>query len=349
MTLKIGINGFGRIGRLAYRYASQFNDVEVVAINDLVPAEQLAYLLGHDTVHGLFPMRGQGSVTATGNKLQVLDAAGQAQTSSEVTAHRDPAEIPWTDFGVDVVFECTGLFLTQEAGAKHFSGPKNSGVERVILSAPAKDAEIRTVVFKVNDDTITADDRVMSNSSCTTNCLAPIVSVMREAFGVDNVSSVYFNTIHAYTNDQNTVDGPHKDPRRARAAAANIIPTSTGAAKAISKIFPELAGNIKGVATRVPVPDGSATDIVFSLKVDTDEETVIKALTAAAAGRLKGVLEASNDHLVSSDIVGNPHSSIADLQQTVVLAGKTVRVLSWYDNEMGYSCRMVDLARSLFL
>jgi len=345
MALRIGINGFGRIGRLAYRYATCFDDVEVVAINDLVPADQLAYLLGHDTVHGLFPRRGEGKVVAEGNALMVLDKAGALKAKTDVLAIKDPAEIPWDDYKVDVVFECTGLFLGRDKAELHFTGAKNQGVKRVILSAPAKDKDIRTVVYKVNHDTIEAADRVISNSSCTTNCLAPVVSVIREQFGIENV---FFNTIHAYTNDQNVIDSPHKkDFRRARTAAANIIPSSTGADKAIAKIYPDLVGHIKGVATRVPVPDGSATDMVFTLKVDTTVDAVKAALIAAANGPLAGVMEASDEALVSSDIVGNPNSSIVDLEQINMLGARTLRILSWYDNEMGYSCRMVDLVRSL--
>jgi glyceraldehyde 3-phosphate dehydrogenase len=344
MTVRIGINGFGRIGRLAYRYATGFNDVEVVAINDLVPADQLAFLLAHDTVQGLFPLRGQGSVRAEGNVIQVLDAAGKVLRSTVVTAEKDPTQLKWDELKVDVVLECTGLFLGRDKAAMHYSGPANAGVKRVILSAPPKESDTRTVVLKVNHQTVTPDDRIVSNSSCTTNCIAPVFAVLHESFGVE---SAFFNTIHAYTNDQNVVDSPHKkDLRRARTAAANIIPTSTGADKAIMSIFPELKGKVKGFATRVPVPDGSVTDINFTVRAETTKEAVNAALQAAAEGKLKGILEFSMDPLVSSDIVGNPNSSIVDGQSTFVL-GKQVRVFAWYDNEWGYSCRMIDLVRAL--
>ena len=345
MAIRIGINGFGRIGRLAYRYATEVEGVEIVAINDLVPADQLAYLLSHDTVHGLFPRRGEGKVVADGTTIKVLCGAGETCQQTTVMAIKDPTEIPWDDYKVDVVLECTGLFLSREKAELHFKGPKNQGVKRVILSAPAKDKDIRTVVYKVNETAITPEDRVISNSSCTTNCLAPVVSVLLDKFGIE---TIFFNTIHAFTNDQNIIDAPHKkDWRRARTGSANIIPTSTGADKAIAKIYPELVGKIKGVATRVPVPDGSATDVVVTLKRDTTVEEVNAALTEAANGRLNGILEAANDELVSSDIVGNRHSSIADLKQTNMLGGRTLRLLAWYDNEMGYSCRMIDLVKAL--
>jgi len=345
MAIRIGINGFGRIGRLAYRYATEIEGVEIVAINDLVPADQLAYLLSHDTVHGVFPRRGEGKVVADGNALKVVCSDGKVAAQSVVTAIKDPTEIPWDDYKVDAVLECTGLFLDRAKAELHFKGPKNQGVKRVILSAPAKDKDIRTIVLKVNEASITPEDRVLSNSSCTTNCLAPVVSVLLDKFGVENI---FFNTIHAFTNDQNIVDAPHKkDWRRARTGSANIIPTSTGADKAVARIYPELVGHIKGVATRVPVPDGSATDVVVTLKRDTTVEEVNAALVEAANGRLHGVLEAADDFLVSSDIVGNRHSSVVDLQQTNLLGGRTLRLLAWYDNEMGYSCRMVDLVKYL--
>lgn len=345
MAIRIGINGFGRIGRLAYRYATEVEGVEIVAINDLVPADQLAYLLSHDTMHGMFPRRGEGKVVADGNTLKVVCNEGGVVSQSVVTAIKDPTEIPWDDFKVDVVLECTGLFLDRAKAELHFKGPKNQGVKRVILSAPAKDKDIRTIVYKVNEASITPEDRVLSNSSCTTNCLAPVVSVLLDKFGIENI---FFNTIHAFTNDQNIIDSPHKkDWRRARTGSANIIPTSTGADKAIAKIYPELVGRIKGVATRVPVPDGSATDVVVTLKRDTTVDEVNAALVEAANGRMKGILEAADDSLVSSDIVGNRHSSVADLQQTNMLGGRTLRLLAWYDNEMGYSCRMIDLVKYL--
>ena len=346
--LRIGINGFGRIGRLAYRYAAFMDDVEVVGINDLVDANQLAYLLGHDTVHGPFPSRERGgAVVADGDLLKVTDATGAVKTTAKVMAYRDPAEIPWDALEVDVVLECTGFFLSRETASAHFKGAGNQGVKRVVLSAPAKDADIRTVVMGVNDATVTDGeaDRVISNASCTTNCLAPVVKVIHEAF---TIKSLYFNTIHAYTNDQNTVDSPHKkDLRRARTAAANIIPTSTGAAKAIMKIYPELDGKMFGVATRVPVPDGSATDIVMQLAKPFTKEGVNAALKAAADGDLKGVLEYNLDHPVSSDIVGNPHSSVVDAEVTMVVDATTLRIMSWYDNETGYAYRLVDLVKRL--
>jgi len=298
----------------------------VVALNDLGDASMLAYLLKYDTVHGRF----DGTVEAADGGLVV--------NGSEIRVHaeRDPADLPWGDHGVDFVVEATGIFRTRELCQKHI----DAGASRVILTVPAKDEIDNTVVLGVNDDTLNADQKIISNASCTTNCLAPMAKVLNDNFGIEHG---LMTTVHAYTNDQKILDVLHSDPRRARAAAGNIIPTSTGAAKAVGLVIPDLQGQMHGMALRVPVADGSVVDLVAKLKKDVTVEDVNGALKAAADGPMNGVLYYTEDPIVSSDIVGDPHSSIIDAQSTMVMEGRMVKVISWYDNEWGYSNRVCDL------
>ncbi|MBL8838935.1 MAG: type I glyceraldehyde-3-phosphate dehydrogenase [Alphaproteobacteria bacterium] len=329
MTVKVAINGFGRIGRLVLRalHESGRKDLQVVGINDLGPVKANAHLLKHDSVHGLFP--GQIKIGADSMDL----GAGPIK----VTAERDPNKLPWKDLGVDIVLECTGIFTKREQAAMHL----NAGAKRVLISAPADGADL-TVVYGVNHDKLTKDHVVVSNASCTTNCLVPVAFVMNEAFGIERG---YMTTIHAYTGDQNTVDTLHKDLRRARAAALSMIPTSTGAAKAVGLVLPELKGKLDGTSIRVPTPNVSVIDFKFVPKKEATVEAVNAAVVAAAASnRLKGILCTTDEELVSSDFNHNPASSTFDLTQTQVIEGKLVRVLSWYDNEWGFSNRMADTA-----
>lgn len=328
MTIRVGINGFGRIGRNFFRAAtSRGADIEFVAVNDLGSLDTMALLLKRDSVAGTYP----GSVTAVDGGI---DVDGKVL---KVVSHRDPAEIPWGDLGVDVVIESTGIFTDRDKAAAHIDG----GAPRVIVSAPSGGADA-TFVVGVNDDTFDpAAHTVVSNASCTTNCFVPLIKVLDDAFGVQKG---LMNTIHAYTGDQMLVDGPHKDPRRARAAAVNIVPTSTGAARATGLVLQSMQGRLDGTSLRVPVPTGSITDFVGVLDTDVTVEQVNEAFKAAASeGRLKGILEYSDEPLVSSDIVGSPYSSIFDSGLTMAM-GNLVKVLSWYDNESGYSNRLVDLA-----
>jgi glyceraldehyde 3-phosphate dehydrogenase len=329
---RIAINGFGRIGRSVFRVIAQRPDsgIEIVAINDLADEEMTAYLLKYDTVMGRFP----GPVTVEGDEL--VEGGHRAKL---LTA-RDPAELPWEELGVDVVIESTGVFRTRETVSKHLE----AGAKRVILTVPAKDELDATVVLGVNDADLEADDRIVSNASCTTNCLAPIAKILDDAFGIERG---VMTTVHAYTNDQRLADVPHKDFRRSRAANENIIPTTTGAAKAVGKVLPNLNGKLDGMAMRVPVPDGSTVDLVVELKQDVTVDEVNAAVRAAASGELAGIVEYNEDALVSTDIIGNPHSSIFDARSTQVLGGNTVKVLAWYDNEWGYSNRVVDLIERL--
>jgi glyceraldehyde 3-phosphate dehydrogenase len=326
MAVKIGINGFGRIGRLAFR-AMRGKDLDIVGINDLFDAPTLAHLLKYDSVHGKYP----GDVKAEKDAL-VVDGK-----RIPISAERDPAKLPWKERGATIVLESTGLFTKREAAGKHLE----AGAQRVIISAPADDADA-TVVLGVNERSYDpAKHKVISNASCTTNCLAPVAKVLHEKFGVVKGLMV---TIHAYTADQGLVDAPHKDLRRARAGALSMIPTSTGAAKAIGLVLPELKGKLDGYAMRVPTPDVSAVDLSVELAKPTDEASINAAIQSAAQGQLKGILEYCDEPLVSVDFTGNPHSSIFDAKSTKVMGGTFAKVLAWYDNEMGYASRCADLA-----
>jgi glyceraldehyde 3-phosphate dehydrogenase len=332
MTTRIAINGFGRIGRLVLRAAVEQggDDLEFVAVNDLTNPKTLAHLFAFDSVHGRFA----GEVEATEDHLHINGRALQ------VFAERDPAALPWEALGVDIVLECTGFFTERSKAAAHLA----AGARKVIISAPAKNEDV-TVVLGVNDDAYDpAAHDVISNASCTTNCLAPVVKVLHEAFGFERG---LMTTIHAYTNDQTTLDAPHSDLRRARAAAMSMIPTTTGAARATSLVLPEMKGRIDGMAIRVPTPDVSVVDLTCELGTDVTVETVNDAFAAAAAGPLKGILGVEARPLVSIDFTGDPRSSIVDTACTTVIQGRTVKVLAWYDNEWGYSCRVIDLARKV--
>jgi len=326
--MKIAINGFGRIGRAVYRIVSARKDtsIEIVAVNDLTDDATLAHLLKYDTNMGRF----EGTITL---EEGVMHAGGQ---SVKMLEERDPAKLPWKELGVDVVVESTGVFRTRDKLNLHIE----AGAKRVVLTAPAKDPMDATIVLGVNDDTLSPDDVLISNASCTTNCLAPVAKVLNDSFGIERG---LMTTIHAYTNDQRLLDMPHSDLRRARAAAANITPTTTGAAKAIGLVIPELAGKLDGMAVRVPVPDGSLVDLVVVLGKEVTADEVNAAMQAASEGPLAGILEDNVDPIVSSDIVGSPYSSIFDAALTNVINGNLVKVVSWYDNEWGYSSRVVDL------
>jgi len=329
--MKVAINGFGRIGRNFLRSAKKNNaDIDIVAVNDLTDAKTLAHLLKYDTVHGRFG--GNVVVTADG-----IDVDGD---SFKVFAERDPENLPWADLGVDAVVESTGIFRTHETASKHLT----AGAKWVVVSAPMKDPDVN-VVLGVNDaDLDPAIHKIISNASCTTNCVAPMLKVLHDSFGIERGM---FTTVHAYTNDQRILDFPHKDLRRARTAAANILPTSTGAASAVGKIMPELNGKLQAMALRVPVPDGSITDLVAILGRDVTADEVNAAFKAAADGPLAGILEYTEDEIVSSDIVGNPHSCIYDASALIAPGDTMVKVLGWYDNEWGYSTRLVDLVARL--
>lgn len=332
MAIRLGINGFGRIGRLVFRSIVERNsdDIEVVGVNDLTDAATLAHLLKYDSVHGRFP----GDVKADGDALVVNG------TRIPVFSERNPSDLPWGDLNTDVVVESTGIFRTREKAAMHIE----AGAKKVVISAPASGKVDATVVLGVNDDTLTGDEEVVSNASCTTNCLAPMVKVLDDALGV---KKGMMTTVHAYTGDQNMVDAPHSDLRRSRAAAVSIIPTTTGAAKAVGLVLPHLNGKLDGFALRVPTPDGSLTDLTVEVEKETTAEEVNALFKAAAEGSLKGILEYSDEPLVSIDIVHNPHSNILDGMSTMVM-GNMVKVVGWYDNEWGYSNRTVDLVLRLF-
>ncbi|MGF2617817.1 type I glyceraldehyde-3-phosphate dehydrogenase [Rossellomorea vietnamensis] len=326
MTVKVGINGFGRIGRVVFRAALKNDNIEVVAVNDLTDANMLAHLLQYDTVHGKLDQE----VSVDGDYLVV------GGKKVKVLAERDPAQLGWGDLGVDVVIESTGRFTNRADAAKHL----DAGAKKVIISAPAKDEDI-TVVMGVNEDKYDAGSHhVISNASCTTNCLAPFAKVLNDKFGIKRGM---MTTIHSYTNDQQILDLPHKDYRRARAAAENIIPTTTGAAKAVSLVLPELEGKLNGGAMRVPTPNVSLVDLVAELDKDVTVDEVNSALKEASEGKLKGILGYSEEPLVSTDYNGNPDSSTIDALSTMVMEGNMVKVISWYDNESGYSNRVVDL------
>jgi len=338
MALTVGINGFGRIGRLVFRAALQ-NNINVVAVNDLTDAKTLAHLLKYDSTHGMYP--GKVSYQEGGAKVgsKNVDALIVGRKKIAVLSERDPSVLPWKALGVDVVVESTGFFTDKDSAGAHLKG----GAKKVVISAPAK-GDLPTVVIGINDDILKKSDTVMSNASCTTNCLAPMVSVLHEAFGVEHG---LMTTIHSYTGDQRLIDAPHSDLRRARSAALSMIPTTTGAASAVGKVIPELNGKLDGMSVRVPTPDGSFTDFVAVLKKNVTIEQVNNAFKRAARGRLKGILEYTEDPIVSADIVGNPHSCIFDSMITTVMSGNMVKVCGWYDNEWGYSNRCVDLLKKL--
>lgn len=326
--MKVAINGFGRIGRLAFKVLLTKSNVEVVAINDLTDTKTLAHLLKYDSVHGRF----NGTVSSDDQNLIVNGKA------IRIYAEKDPANLPWGNLGVDVVLESTGIFTSPEGAGKHIT----AGAKKVVISAPAT-GDIKTIVLGVNDAEITADDKILSNASCTTNCLAPMVKVLDELAGVE---SGFMTTIHAYTADQRLQDAPHKDLRRARAAAYSIVPTSTGAAKAVGLVLPHLKGKLNGNAMRVPIPDGSVTDFTVVLKKAVSKEEINEAFKKASETYLKGILEYQPDPIVSIDIIGNPHSTIFDADLTQVI-GNTAKVVGWYDNEAGYSNRVADLITRL--
>ena len=330
MTIKIGINGFGRIGRLVFRAAMDDPAVEVVAVNDLTDAATLAHLVKYDSVHGRFDgtvVAGENSLIVNGREVKVL-------------AERDPGALPWAALGVDVVVESTGFFTDGAKAKAHL----DAGASKVIISAPATNEDI-TIVMGVNDSEYDpAKHNIISNASCTTNCLAPFAKVLRDEFGIKRG---FMNTIHSYTNDQRILDFPHKDLRRARAAAVSIIPTSTGAAKAIGLVLPDLKGKLDGMSMRVPTPDGSVVDLVAQLDTEVTKDDINAAMKAAADGPMKGILEYCTDPIVSIDVVGNPASSVFDSLQTMVMGGtgNFVKCVSWYDNEAGYSHRVIDLVK----
>jgi glyceraldehyde 3-phosphate dehydrogenase len=327
MAVRVGINGFGRIGRLVFRaLAARPDDFDVVAINDLSDAKHLALLLKYDSVHG--PFKGtvearEGALVVNGNEIRI-------------TQEKDPANLPWKALKCQVALESTGFFTNKASLQKHI----DAGAERVILSAPPKDKLDATIVLGVNDRILKPEHRIVSNASCTTNCLAPMAKVLHESFGIEKG---LMTTCHAYTNDQRVADQIHSDPYRARSAAINIIPSTTGAAKAVGEVIPELNGKLTGYALRVPVPDGSITDLTSLLKRSVTKDEVNAAMKAAADGPLKGILQYATDPLVSSDIIGNPHSSIFMAEWTNVIDGNLVKTISWYDNEWGYSCRTAEL------
>ncbi|MEM8500278.1 MAG: type I glyceraldehyde-3-phosphate dehydrogenase [Pseudomonadota bacterium] len=329
--MKVAINGFGRIGRAVFRILEERDDVDVVAINDLFDPEALRYLLNYDTVMGPF-----------GKSLKLEDGFFVTPGSrAKLLCERDPALLPWAQLGVDAVVESTGVFRKREQLEQHLE----AGAKRVILTVPAAEPIDYTVVLGVNDEGLTEDHRIISNASCTTNCLAPMAKVLNDSFGI--VEGV-INTVHAYTNDQRLADVPHSDWRRSRAAAENIIPTSTGAAKAVGEVLPELQGKLHGIAARVPVPDGSVVDLFATLNTDVHYQDIHDAVReAASTERLQGILEFTDKPIVSSDIIGNSHSSIYDSGFTGVTNGRYVRVLNWYDNEWGYSSRVCDLLAKL--
>jgi glyceraldehyde 3-phosphate dehydrogenase len=330
MAIKVAINGFGRIGRNVYRHAFEDNSIEFVGVNDLTSPDVLAHLLKYDSVHGRFP----GSVTVTEGGLRIGDKM------LRVFSEKDPSKLPWRDLGVDVVIESTGFFTARADAGKHI----DAGASKVLISAPSKDPDIM-IVMGVNEGDYNKDSHhVVSTASCMTNCLAPVAKVIDDAFGI---RKGLMTTIHAYTNDQRILDLPHKDLRRARAAAVSMIPTTTGAAKAVAKVLPAVEGKLDGMAIRVPVSDGSVVDLTLELEKDTTVEAINAAMKDAANGPLKGILEYTEDPIVSVDVIGNPHSSVFDSLATMAIGGNMFKVLSWYDNEFGYSCRMVDMAKLL--
>jgi glyceraldehyde 3-phosphate dehydrogenase len=331
MAIKLGINGFGRIGRLVFRsiLERRSGDFDIVGVNDLTDAATLAHLFKYDSVHGRFP----GEISVDGDHLVVNG------DRFRVLSERDPSKLPWGELGADVIIESTGFFRTRDKAALHLS----AGAKKVVISAPASGAVDATVVLGVNDGHLTGKEEVISNASCTTNCLAPMAKVLDDSFGIERG---FMTTVHAYTSDQNIQDAPHKDLRRARAAAVSMVPTTTGAARAVGLVLPHLNGKLDGFAIRVPIPDGSLTDLTVQLGKDASVEQINAAFKAAAAGPLKGILEYCDEPIVSTDIVHNPHSCIFDALSTLS-AGKLVKVVGWYDNEWGYSNRTVDVVKRL--
>ena len=330
MSIRVGINGFGRIGRNILRAALGNRDIEFVAVNDITDARTLAHLLKYDSILGNL----DASIKATGDSIQIDDRG------FKVLSQRDPAGLPWKDLGVAIVFESTGLFTTRDAAAKHLS----AGAKKVIITAPAKGPDL-TIVLGVNDDRYDpGTHHIVSNASCTTNCLAPVAKVLHDRFGLRRG---WMTTVHSYTNDQHLLDLPHKDLRRARAAAVSIIPTTTGAALAVGEVLPDLKGRLDGIALRVPTPNVSVVDLVAEVEKKTTADEVNAAFNDASANGLRGILHLSTDELVSIDFQGNAHSSIVDAAYTKVMDGNFVKVLSWYDNEWAYSTRCVDLAMLL--
>jgi glyceraldehyde 3-phosphate dehydrogenase len=324
MAIKIAINGFGRIGRCVARIALQDPQIDLVAINDLTSTDQLAYLFRYDSTHGRYDGKvevGDGSITVDGDSFKVF-------------GERDPANLPWAELGVDYVLECTGFFRKREDAMKHVQ----AGAKFVLISAPGKGVDM-TFVLGVNHDKFTSNMQVIDVASCTTNCLAPVAKVLNDTFGIERG---LLTTIHSYTNDQRLLDAPHKDFRRSRAAAINMVPTSTGAAIAVTRALPELEGKLDGMAVRVPTPNASMIGLVVTLEKDVTVESINAAMKEASEGPLKGVLGYTEDPVVSSDMIDNPHSSIFDSLATMTLGSRMAKVLSWYDNEWGYSCRMLD-------
>jgi glyceraldehyde 3-phosphate dehydrogenase len=330
--VKVAINGFGRIGRMVLKAGLKDSNIEFVAINDLTSTKTLAHLFKYDSVHGRYA----GTVEANDNAI-IVDGK-----EIKVFAEKDPAQLPWKDLGVDIVIESTGFFTSRDACQKHI----DAGAKKVILSAPGKDKEnpIKTVVMGVNDNEVKPEDNIISNASCTTNCLAPVAKVLHENFGIKRG---FMTTVHSYTNDQKILDAPHSDLRRARNAATNIIPTTTGAAKAVGLVLPELKGKLDGMALRVPTMDGSATDLVVELLKPATKEEINAAIKKASENELKGILEYTEDPIVSSDIIDNSHTSIFDAGCTSVMDGNFVKVLLWYDNEWGYSCSMISMIKKM--
>jgi len=329
MSIKIGINGFGRIGRLVFKRMMEKGGFDIIAINDLTDPKTLTHLLKYDSIHGRFP--GDLQATEKGFKLNGKEIL--------ITSEKDPTKLDWGKKGVDIVIESTGVFTTKEKLTMHLS----AGAKKVILTAPPKDDLDAMIVIGVNDNDLKPEHKIISNASCTTNCLAPMVKVLDENFGI---VKGFMNTIHSYTNDQVMLDQPHKDLRRARAGAINIIPTTTGAAKAVGKVLPHLKGKLDGFSLRVPTPDGSITDFTAILNSDVTKEEINAAMKKAAESNLKGILEYTEDPIVSSDIIGDDHSCIFDALSTMAF-GSLVKVIGWYDNEWGYSCRVVDLLKKM--
>jgi glyceraldehyde-3-phosphate dehydrogenase type I len=325
--LRVGINGLGRIGGAVLRLSLDRDDLQVVAANDLAPADQLAYCLSYDSVHGRLGTR----IQAAGAGLKIGDR------ELPLYSQRDPADVPWADHQVDLVLECTGFFTDRDKAAAHL----RDGVQRVLVSGPSKDADGMFVPWVNTDEFDPAQHRVVSMASCTTNCVAPVAKTLHDAFGIENM---LLTTVHAYTSTQALIDRPSKKARRGRAAAVSIVPTSTGAAKATAKVIPALAGRLDGMAFRVPIPDGSIVDMVVRLERDASVDAIHDALRAASEGPLAGVLGLSEDPLVSADIVGDDRSSIVDLPSTMAMGARTFKILSWYDNEIGYSTRLLDFA-----
>ncbi len=326
--IRVAINGFGRIGRLTYRAMLQKNNMELIAINDLTNASTLAHLLKYDSVHGMFPgvvSHQDDFLLVNGNRIRVY-------------AEKEPSLLPWGNLDIDVVIESTGVFRSRDKVSKHLE----AGAKKVILTVPSKSKEDvdATMVLGVNNEMLNPDHKILSNASCTTNCLAPVAKVLHERFGIEHG---LMNTIHSYTNDQIILDSPHSDLRRARAAALSIIPTSTGAAKAVGLVIPSLNGKLHGMALRVPTPDGSLVDLTVKLSRNVTKEEINSAIRESAEGPMKGILQYNEDPIVSADIIGNRHSSIFDSELTTVMEGNFVKVIAWYDNEFGYSCRVADL------